>query len=272
MESKLTKQISPFLEVLGLDEQPMGIFFSDKEPAGGTSPKLADLPTKEKEACGQIDWAAQGETHSCSMGHIWRARKKHTAAWFSADQFGCAGNAFWMGFSGSPTETMLNFVTTGGERYLDSPGAYSKIADDLDPVKPPAKFVIFKPLDKFADNEEPALVAFFARPEVVSGLHQLAAFVTGDAQVVASPWGPACGGLFSWPMRYLADNEQRAVLGGWDPSARKFFKTDELSFTVPYTMFSDMVMRWKDSFLTRDTWPVVGKKIARSKKAWGETG
>jgi hypothetical protein len=60
------------------------------------------------------------------------------------------------------------------------------------------------------------------------------------------------------------------VVGGWDPSARKFYKTDELSFTVPYQMFSDMLSRFEDSFLKTDTWTTVQKKIKRSKKTWGE--
>jgi hypothetical protein len=60
------------------------------------------------------------------------------------------------------------------------------------------------------------------------------------------------------------------VIGGWDPSARKFFKTDELSFTVPFPMFEDMLNRCGESFLATKTWATVQKKIARSKKAWGE--
>ena len=57
---------------------------------------------------------------------------------------------------------------------------------------------------------------------------------------------------------------------GWvGPSARKFFKTDELSFVVPYQMFGQMLERFGESFLTTRTWGVVQKKIGRSKRAWG---
>jgi hypothetical protein len=101
-------------------------------------------------------------------------------------------------------------------------------------------------------------------------LHQLAAFVTNDPEVVASPWGAACTGLITWPRKYLAEGLNKAVIGGWDPSARKFFKTDELSFTVPYSMFNTMIERFGESFLTAKTWATVQKKISRSRKAWGE--
>jgi hypothetical protein len=59
-------------------------------------------------------------------------------------------------------------------------------------------------------------------------------------------------------------------VGGWDPSARKFFKTDELSFTVPLDMFQQMLDRFEESFLTTETWQTVQKKIERSRRTWGE--
>jgi len=116
----------------------------------------------------------------------------------------------------------------------------------------------------------PELVAFFTRPESLCGLHQLAAFVTHDPEVVVSPWSAGCGSVAVWPLHYLSKGQNKAVIGGWDPSARKFFKTDELSFTVPFQMFKEMLNRFGESFLTTKTWSTVQKKILRSKKAWGE--
>jgi hypothetical protein len=88
---------------------------------------------------------------------------------------------------------------------------------------------------------------------------------------VVSPWGAACTNLITWPMKFLRKGENKAVLGGWDPSARKFFKTDELSFTVPYGMFVEMLTKFEASFLKTPTWGIVKKKILRSKKMWGES-
>ncbi len=96
----------------------------------------------------------------------------------------------------------------------------------------------------------PELISFFTRPESVSVLHQLAAFVTNDPEGVVSPWGAGCGSIVVWPLHYLSMGQNKAVIGGWDPSARKFFKTDELSFTVPFPMFKDMLNRYGESFLT----------------------
>ena len=103
-------------------------------------------------------------------------------------------------------------------------------------------------------------------------MHQLAAYVTSDPEVVASPWIAGCGSLAVWPLHYLAKGINKAVIGGWDPSARKFYKTDELSFAVPLPMFMDMLDRFGESFLKTRTWTTVQKKITRSRKAWGKVG
>ena len=56
-----------FLDVLGLNEQPVGIFFTDKEPIEGFSPKPLPLPTREKEINNEIDWQCCGPEKSTSQ-------------------------------------------------------------------------------------------------------------------------------------------------------------------------------------------------------------
>ena len=275
MDTHTLDRLPKFLDILGLDEVPMGIFYTDKKPADGFSPKPNDLPTREKEINNQIDWQKVFGRFSCVLGNIWRARKKKTAAYFSAEQFGCPGGAFWLGFNKPQTETIIHYVSTGipnwteGEKYCESPDELRRIFEYVDPRPAPKPFCVFKPVDHFTQDETPELVSFFTRPESLCGLHQLAAFVTNNPEVVASPWGAACGNLVVWPLHYLSKGMARAVLGGWDPSARKFFKTDELSFTVPLGMFQEMLKRFDSSFLKTKTWSTVQKKILRSQKAWG---
>ncbi len=265
-----------FLDVLGLSEEPMGIFYTDKPPGDGLHPKPMDLPTREKEMENQIDWQAVFGGFSCAMGHIWRARRKKTAAWFSAEHFGCPGGAFWLGFMKPQTETIINYVSSGipggqrGEWYCESPDKLRRMFDQIDPRPAPKPICVVKPLSLFSENEEPEIAAFFGRPESMAGLHQLATFITDDPEAVASPWGAACTGLVTWPLKYAGRGEDRAVLGGWDPSARKFFKTDELSISLPTEMFASMIERYEQSFLMTRTWANTRKKIDRSKRAWGE--
>lgn len=267
-----------FLEILGYDEEPMGIFYTDARPEEALTPGPLDLPTREKEQKGQIDWQAVFGDFSCVIGHIWRARKKKVPACFDSNHFGCPGGSFFLGFMKPQTETIIHYVSTGfpgqmeGELYCDSPDVLRGIFEYIDPPSAPGAFCVVKPLSLFEAGETPELVAFFARPETMCGLHQLAAFVTHEPEVVASPWGAACTNLITWPRKYQAQGKQRAVIGGWDPSARKFFKTDELSMTVPYGMFTQMLERFEESFLKTKTWAIVRKKIARSRRTWGEEG
>ena len=274
MTNQQRKELERFLETLGLDEDPVGIFFTNEKPVEGFSPKSMPLPTRAREIDNAIDWQATFSQFSCVMGHVLRARKVNKPAFFSAEQFGCPGCAFWLGFMKPQTETIIHYVSTGipnymeGELYCDSPDALRRIQNDIDPEPASGEYCVAKPLNLFTADEQPELVVFFARPETLCGLHQLATFVTNDPEAVASPWGAACTNMITWPYKFLAEGKQRAVLGGWDPSARKFFSTDELTFTVPYEMFSQMLARFSESFLTTPTWAIVQKKIKRSNKAW----
>jgi uncharacterized protein (DUF169 family) len=276
MDARVLEAMKGFLSALDLDEEPLGLFFTDVEPAEGYSPKPMDLPTREREEQNAIDWPRVFGNFSCVMGNIWRARRKKTAAYFSAERFGCPGGAFWLGFMKPQTETIIRYVSTGtpgwseGERYCGSPDELRRVFEGIDPEPATAKYCVVKPLSLFGEGEEPLLVLFFSRPEALCGLHQLAFFVTGDPEVVASPWGASCTSIATWPRRYLALGQNRAVVGGWDPSARKFFMGDELSFTVPFGMFQQMLDRYGESFLVGKTWDSVRKKIARSRKVWGK--
>ncbi len=269
-------EVQGLVEALGLREEPLGVFYTDLEPKEGFSPKPGVLPTKAMEDRGEVDWQATFSTFSCRMANIWRARQKGTAAYFDRERFGCLGGAFYLGFSKPQLDFVTYYVSTGipghmeGEHYLSSPQTTRDFFNTMDPRPAPARFCVFKPLSQFAPPEKPEVVIFFARPEAICGLHFLASFVTGDFEAVCSPFGADCSYIVTWPLKYLSQGRLKAVLGGWDPSARKFHRPDEISFAMPWEMFSRMVRRWPESFLTTPTWATVRKKIALSQKVWKE--
>ena len=255
----------------------MGMHYTDVQPRDGISPKHGVLPSIEKEAKGEVDWGALFSNFACVIGVLWRARKKKTAAYFDRNHFGCLGGAFYLGFLKPQLEFIAHYVSTGipeqveGERYLESPEITRHFFDSIDPRPAPAQYCVFKPVTQFVPSELPEVVIFFARAEVIGGLNQLATFVTNDFEAVYSPFGAGCSNIVTWPLRYVAKGPLKAVLGGWDPSDRKYLKTDEITFAVPYEMFERMVSRWTESFLTTKTWETVRKKIERSRRAWGES-
>lgn len=269
-------QVHGLLEALGATEEPLGIFYTDTTPNKGFTPKGGKLPSKEQEAKGEVDFGSLFADFSCVMGHVWRARRQQTAAYFDREHFGCLGGAFYLGFLKPQLDFITHYVSSGipgvmeGERYLPTPGDVRRFFDTIDPRPAPARFCVFKPLSQFQPGEAPEVVVFFARPEMLAGLHFLACFVTGDLEAVMSPFGADCSFVLTWPLHYLAQGKLKAVLGGWDPSARKFHRPDELSFAMPWALFEKMVSRWSESFLTTETWAGVKKKIAKSRKVWGE--
>jgi len=265
-----------FFKALGISEEPFGVYYTDQEPQNGLTPKPRFLPTSDEEREGKINWKAMFEDFSCVLGLLWRARRKKSPAYFSRKNFGCFGGAFYLGFLPRPFNFVAYFVSTGipnrleGERYLESPEVTRKFFKTIDPRPAPANFCVFKPISQFGEGEKPELVIFFARPESICGLHQLATFITNDFEAVCSPFGPGCGSILTWPLRFISQGKFKAVLGGWDPTERKYLNTDELTFTIPLEMYKLMLSRWQESFLVTKTWESVQKKIEKSKRAWGE--
>lgn len=270
-------QVQGLLEALGAAEEPLGIFYTDTEPLQGFTPKPLKLPSVEEEAQGQVDFNALFADFSCVMGHVWRARRQKTAAYFDREHFGCLGGAFFLGFLKPQLEFIAHYVSSGipgvveGERYLASPEDVRRFWETLDPRPAPARYCIFKPLSLFQPGEVPEVVVFFARAEMMAGLHFLTCFVTGDLEAVVAPFGADCSHVLTWPLHYLARGKLKAVLGGFDPSARKFHRPDELSFAMPWALFDKMLACWPESFLTTETWSGVKKKIAKSRQVWGES-
>jgi hypothetical protein len=265
-----------FLAALGHDELPLGVHYTDDQPADGLAPKPGLLPTAEDEANQNVDWPAVWHNFSCVLGTIWRARKKGVPAYFSREQYGCLGGVFYLGYNQPQLEAIVYYVSTGipgvleGEHYLPTPEDTRRFYEYVQPDPAPKRFCVFKPITQFAVGEKPELVIFFARPEVISALHQLTTFITDDYEAVMSPWGAGCTNLVTWPLRYLKEGWPKAVLGGWDPSCRKYLKTDEISLSLPSQWYETMLDQWPESFLATKEWQTARKKVERSQRAWGE--
>lgn len=261
---------------IGLDEEPFGIFYADEKPADGYGPKEGVPISRELEERRELDYGEVFGDFTCFLGSIWLARRKKKAAYISAREYGCAGGAFYTGMYAPNLRFIPAYVSTGipgimhGERYIASPEAMQAFLDNYPPRKAPAAYCIAKPLSCLTAGEVPELVAFFARPESMTGLYTLATFATGDPEIVASPFGAGCGHLVSWPLYYQSRGRERAVLGSFDPSARKFLKTDELTLSMPLTLYVKMLDALPESVFTAEAWPTVKTKITRSRKAWGE--
>lgn len=278
IEQSILEDTKTFLGYLGLDEEPIGVYYADTKPENAFGPKAGPTITRELEEQGKIDMQAVFQNFSCVIGNIWLARKKRGTAYISTEEYGCPGGSFYCSMMKPNLRFIEHYVTTGfegtpirGERYLPSPEAMRKFLDTVNPRKAPGKYCLFKPLSLFSGNEKPEFVIFFARPEVLSGLFTHTTFTTGEVDCVASPFGAGCTNVIAWPLYYQEKGMEKAVLGGFDPSARKYMKTDELTFTVTWSLYQKMLKTLPESIFSVDgEWTTVRKKINRSSKIWGE--
>lgn len=273
MES-LKAETARLLELLGHDESPLGLYYDDAKPEG-YGPKPGELFTREREAAGAIDWRKAAGGFTCLMGSLWLARRKKKAAWISHEECGCMGGGFYCGLYAPYLEMNVFFVSTGvpgtpieGERYLPSAESMRAFMEDCAPPPGGGKYCVLKPLEQFTEEEEPLSVTFFARPEALAGLHSLAGYAAGHHQAVVSPFGAGCTNIVAWPLVYEKRGLERAVLGGFDLSARKFMKTDELTFSIPRGLYRKMLEAMETSALTRKAWETARKKVMISNRAW----
>jgi hypothetical protein len=211
------------------------------------------------------------------MGNLWLARAKRKSAWISHEECGCMGGGFYSGVYGPFLEMNIYYVSTGipgtpmeGEHYLPTPESMRACMEDSTPPEATGKCCVIKPLEHFAPGETPLVITFFARPEAMNGLYSLACYAAGSHLAVVSPFSAGCGSIIAWPLVYQQRGEERAVLGGFDLSARKFMKTDELSFAAPLALYRKMIEVMESSALTRHNWQNVCKKVRKSMRAWGE--
>lgn len=276
----MLESTATFMEHLGLGEEPFGVYYSDTKPENAYGPKVGTPISREREEQGELDMQEVMKTFSCVIGNIWLARKKRSAAFISTEEYGCPGGVYYCSMIKPHLRFIEHYVSTGfpgsplhGERYMRDPDAMREFMEKVNPRKAPAKHCIFKPLSLFTAGQEPEFIIFFARPEVLTGLFTQAVFTTGDMECVVSPFGAGCTNIVSWPLYYKEQGLEKAVIGGFDPSARKFMKVDELTFTVPLSLYEKMLATLPESMFNQDTeWKNVRKKVARSAKAWGESG
>ena len=273
METLLAKN-QRLLELLGHGESPFGVCYTDVRPEG-YGPGPGEIFSREREAAEEIDWRKAADSRSCIIGNIWLARKKRKAAWISHAECGCMGGGYFSGVYGPYLERNAFFVSTGipntpieGEHYMPSPESMKEFLEDCALPLNKGKYCVFKPLEQFTGTEQPLAVIFFARPEVLTGLYSLVTYAVGNHNAVRSPFGSGCTNIISWPLVYEQRGMECAVLGGFDPSARKFMQPDELTLAVPLALYCKMLDSIEKSALTRHTWEGVRKKAMKSTYTW----
>ena len=192
---------------------------------------------------------------------------KGKSVYFDKDSTICSGGKRYMGFSQSLNPNFNYFLSYGiageleGERYKKNPSIVTKSMKNSKTMKAPGKYIIFKRWDKLDENDEPLVVIFFAKPDVLSGLFTLSNYDEVMSDGVIAPFGSGCSSIVNYPYFELHSRYPRAVLGMFDVSARPYLPKDTLSFAVPFPKFKRMIDNMEESFLITGSWKKLQSRI-----------
>jgi hypothetical protein len=242
------EELKAFAEALALREMPFAAFSAGAVPEGSLTPKNS----------------------RCVLGILRLARKRRQTVTIMNHDNLCPGGRFYSNLDGAVTDFIPAFVSTGmegvfeGERYCKSPEIVSSYLDQVRLEADPLPYRILKPIDMLDENEIPEVIVFFETPDVLSGLYTLVQFETGDNESIIAPFGAGCAGVYTWVKRYLQEGKERAVIGGFDPSARPFMAPDELTFSISFSLFKRLMGSYRESFLFTHSWQVIKKRIQKT--------
>ncbi len=218
------------------------------------------------EAEGRAPKAQAGAVARCIIGALAKVREGNSFT-FEVDSIGCPGGKKYSGFSDKLAPNFEYFLSCGipgkveGERYKKTPEIVKDLLNNWPKFKAPASRLVFKRWDKLENSDEPQVVVFFAKPDVLAGLYTLANYESADPDAVIAPMGSGCSSIIQNPFMEIGGKE-RGVIGMFDLSARPFVAKDELTIALPAAKFARMVGDMEESFLITSTWENIRRRIA----------
>jgi len=203
---------------------------------------------------------------TCVFSQLAPVRRGKARA-FNQGNVGCFGASGMFGFSDDQTQREMDNshdFLVNEEKFYKSAEQVNKILTEYPPVPAKGKYIIFKRWDMISENDQPLVVSFFCKPDVIAGLHALANYDSMTPHAVMSPFSSGCDTLVGFAMRELQSDEPKAVLGLFDPSARICLKPDLLTFSIPWPKFISMLDNMDKCFLTTDLWKSICKRMKKS--------
>ena len=203
--------------------------------------------------------------NQCLIACLNRVREG-TSLRVNTDTIGCPGGRRYAGFNPEISENFEYFLSCGipdvmeGERYKKSPELVKKLMTDSPQYKASCNQLVFKRWDQVDEDDEPEVVIFFAKPDVISGLFTLANYDLSYDGVIA-PFGSGCSSIIMHPILEGRKRQPRCIIGMFDPSARPYVESDTLTFSVPIKRFIQMVENMTESFLITPTWKTIKRRL-----------
>lgn len=229
----------------------------------------ADLPITFYYADdeGGAEWTEKPKGHSCIICELAKVRNGVSLV-YNAERIMCGGAKRYLGYTEKMRPGFEYFLSCGndrleGERYLRTPEQVNELMKNQSKIQGSGRNIVFKRWDKLDENDNPEVVIFFAKPDVLSGLFTLANFDQSEPNGTITPFGSGCGSIVYYPYLESKSERQRSVIGMFDPSARQCVAENVLTFAVPMKRFEKMIGYMEESFLITGTWDVIRKRIGK---------
>ncbi|UCD16450.1 MAG: DUF169 domain-containing protein [Candidatus Zixiibacteriota bacterium] len=201
----------------------------------------------------------------CDLGKVRNGRPIS----FSADAVGCGGGKRNLGFEYETGPDFEYFLSCGipgkleGIRYKKTPELVRAQYSNQPRFDAPGRNIVFKRWDLLDEADQPEVVIFFARPDILAGLYTLAGFDESAPDTVITPFAAGCGTIVRYPYQELSTDRHRAILGMLDISARVYVPPGVLSFAVTWPKFVRMLDSIEESFLITPSWDKVKSRFGR---------
>lgn len=212
----------------------------------------------------EIPMAEARNLTGCMFKQFHRAYKGETVS-FDAASLSCGGGKLYTGL-GPVEERVYDFVSKV-ERYKQSPELVRSYIAKLNPrlsEKPYLNIVPIERLDRFDEIEG---LMFLVTPDMLSGLFAWANFDSMDLNAVMSPWGSGCASSLTTMVNENRSGGKHCFIGMLDVSARQFFRSDILSFSIPKSRFMEMCETMRQCCISGSpAWLKVKKRINNNSK------
>ncbi|KAF1084954.1 hypothetical protein SPSYN_01090 [Sporotomaculum syntrophicum] len=250
---------SQLVKALKFKMQPVAVILTNDKPAEG-------LHFKE------------GSMNGCVAAMLTAVSRKNRLGYFDRNSFGCPGGGTGLGFGDRygrfPIDCLLSTgnreaaammgsagaIMAEGERFYKSPELARKWVNTLPFTDVPAEYVVFKPWALLTEQDEPALIIFFANADQLSALIVLSDYNRGTNQSITAPFGAACQSIL-FGYAEAEKDQPRGVIGFFDIAQRLAVDRETLSFTVPYKMFREMEASVPGSFLETHAWQKIQERL-----------